>query len=458
MSVTKVNNSGQALSKLVQLYDDTDLSDIVLKVGQKQFSTHKLILCMGSDVFKTMLTSSTWPESHSSRVILQEDPDCAEVFEDFLKYFYNGRIDLDCHIVLPLLTLADKYNVQDLSKSCLEYMCTHCLPSSGGHIVSWLQYSVICGHKELEKICREFITYNFSMVLEMSEFKLLSTDILLSFLKSSDVVVDGEYSLYTAMKSWLHSQLEAMDGTEGTKSTQFRDLFLKIMCHIRFPMMQLSQLTTLEDDVYISEFKDFYLRRLFQAMRYHSTFMPERQQLIIAANNINHFCHRNYGQETWSTTIAVEHVPLIGAGDYQGAFFTTPASCSEVDQYRYFDWHITVYPRGVIFRKCFMIGVPRNRIIDEKLFKTVRMSVTTRCCMRNPVEITILVLGKEGGLTYVQKAITKYAIFDRDSRLFNIDDIVPYDELSRKDSRFLIDSVLKLKIIIKPVTEMKLVS
>lgn len=456
MSVTKVNNSWQALSKLVQLYDDTDLSDIVLKVGQKQFSTHKLILCMCSDVFKTMLTTSTWPEAHSSRVILQEEPVCVEVFEDFLKYFYNGCIDLECHTVLPLLTLADKYNVQDLSRSCLEYMCTHCLPSSGGHIVSWLQYSVICGHKELEKICREFITYNFSMFLRTPEFNLLNTDILLSFLKSSSVVVDGEYSLYRAMKSWLDSQSVATNGTQGVMGTQFSDLFVKIMCHLRFPMMQLSQLSALESDAFVGQFKDFYLQRLFQAMKYHSTSLPERQRLILAANNVNHFCPRNYGLETWSTILEVEHVPHIAAGEVQGAFFTTPASCSEVDQHNFLDWHINVYPRGVVFRKCFMIGVPRNRTIDEQLFKTVRLSFTTNCWVRTPVEITVLVMGKEGDLIYVQKAITKYAIFDRNSSLFNINDIVPYEELGRRDSPFLINSVLKLKIIIKPVTEMNL--
>lgn len=450
MSTLKVNNSRHTLSKLVQLYDDTALSDIVLKVGQKQFSTHKLILCMCSDVFKTMLTTSTWPEAHSARVILQEEPECAEVFEDFLKYFYNGCIDLNCHTVLPLLTLADKYNVQDLSKSCLEFMCTHCLPSSGGHIVSWLQYSVICGHKELEKICREFMTYNFPMIMRTAEFNLMNKDILLNFLKSSEIVVDGEgeYFLYKAMKVWLdHQSVAAL----GVMATQFRDLFLKIMCHIRFPMMLLSQLWTLESDAYVSHFKDFYLQKLFQAMKYHSTYWPERKDMILAATNINHFCPRNYDTEAWSTMIEVEHVPFIPLGEVQGAFFTTPASCSEVDTHNMYDWHINVFPKGVYFGKCVMIGVRGNYTICDKMLETVRISVTTNCTIGNKVEITILVMGQERGLTYVQKAITKYAIFDRQNSLFNIDDVVPYHELKSAGSQYLINNSLKLKVIIKPV-------
>lgn len=450
MCTLKVNNSRHTLSKLVQLYDDTALSDIVLKVGQKQFSTHKLVLCMCSDVFKTMLTTSTWPEAHSARIILQEEPECAEVFEDFLKYFYNGCIDLNCHTVLPILTLADKYNVQDLSRSCLEFMCTHCLPSSGGHIVSWLQYSVICGHKELEKICREFMTYNFPMMMRTQEFNLMNKDILLTFLKSSNIVIegDGEYRLYQAMKAWLDHQPVAAQGVAGT---QFRDLFLKIMCHIRFPMMQLNQLWTLESDVYVHSFKDFYLKKLFQAMKYHSTNWPERQDMIKLASNTSHFCPRNFDTETWSTQLEVEHVPFIPLGEVQGAFFTTPASCSEVDQHNVYDWHITVYPRGVYFGKCVLITGRGSYSLSDKLFETVRLSVTTNCSTSNNVEITILVMGQDRGLTYVQKAITKYAIFDSQNPLFNIDDVVPFDELQRKESPFLINNSLKLKVIIKPV-------
>ena len=452
MSVTQVNNSNHALSKLVQLYNNTDLSDLVLKVGRRQFSTHKLILCMCSDVFKTMLTSSTWPESHSSRIILQEEPECADVFEDFLKYFYNGCISLDCHTVLPLLTLADKYNVQDLSKSCLEYMCTHCLPSSGGHIISWLQYSVICGHKELEKICRTFITYNFSMVLQTSEFNLMSADLLLSFLKSSDVVLEGEFSMYQAMKSWLHHQSnEDGDYMQVAMDTHFRNLFIKIMCHIRFPMMQLNQLAALETDSFVSHFKDFYLRRLFQAVRYHSTALPERQQMILSGNNFSHFSPRNYLLETWSTILEVENVDTRLPGDVHGAFFTTPESCSEMDHNNSLDWHINIFPRGVAFKKCVMIGVPRNRTVDECFIRTVRLSVTTNCSTRKPVEITVLIMGQHEKTEFVQKAFTKYAIFDKNSSMFNMDDILPYDQLGQHDSPFLIDGMLKLKIIIKPV-------
>ena len=44
------------------------------------------------------------------------------MFEDFLKYLYTGRIHLDFATVVPIVSLADKYNVKDLLRLGLDYM------------------------------------------------------------------------------------------------------------------------------------------------------------------------------------------------------------------------------------------------------------------------------------------------------------------------------------------------
>lgn len=61
-----------------------------------------------------MLMNPSWNESHEKRIVLGETPSCEAVFEDFLKYFYTGKIALDFATVIPIVSLADKYNVTDL--------------------------------------------------------------------------------------------------------------------------------------------------------------------------------------------------------------------------------------------------------------------------------------------------------------------------------------------------------
>lgn len=53
-----------------------------------------------------------WSESQESCVVLQETPACAAIFGDFIRYFYTGQIRINHLRVMPLLALADKYNVK----------------------------------------------------------------------------------------------------------------------------------------------------------------------------------------------------------------------------------------------------------------------------------------------------------------------------------------------------------
>lgn len=59
-----------------------------------------------------MLMSPQWSECKESRIVLGETPACAEVFDRFLQYFYTGHICVDSQTVMPILTLADKYNIK----------------------------------------------------------------------------------------------------------------------------------------------------------------------------------------------------------------------------------------------------------------------------------------------------------------------------------------------------------
>jgi hypothetical protein len=65
-----------------------------------------------SFVEQVMLMNPEWSESQESCVVLQETPACAAIFGDFLRYFYTGQIHINHLRVMPILALADKYNVK----------------------------------------------------------------------------------------------------------------------------------------------------------------------------------------------------------------------------------------------------------------------------------------------------------------------------------------------------------
>lgn len=53
-----------------------------------------------------------WNECRESVIELKEEPCCVEVFPQFLKYLYVGQIRISLTAVMPMLALADKYNIK----------------------------------------------------------------------------------------------------------------------------------------------------------------------------------------------------------------------------------------------------------------------------------------------------------------------------------------------------------
>ena len=73
------------------------------------------MLVKSSEVFERML-SNQWKDGQKKEIELLEEPACAKVFPAFLRFMYCNHVLLHADNTLPLLVLADKYNVQPLRK------------------------------------------------------------------------------------------------------------------------------------------------------------------------------------------------------------------------------------------------------------------------------------------------------------------------------------------------------
>ncbi|XP_060063117.1 uncharacterized protein LOC132543619 [Ylistrum balloti] len=554
----QMDNSHSTIQKLSTLYCDPEMSDLQLVVGDKVFHTHKLILSISSDVLKTMLTSPTWPESYKDQIVLQEDPECVEVFGDFLHYLYSGRIHMSHLTVLPILSLADKYNIGDLSSLCIDYMCSHCVATKHtSRVLSWYTYATMCGHKQLERVCEEYIVWNFQFVIETDDFLSISPDILVHFFRSPDIVVKSEIALYQAVKKWVIKKLmiKEKDFSESTKPvSSAATLFVvrNIGQHTRFTLMTYTELKSLQEDSLVEHFPEILASPIKAALQVHiaqrnlahrtdtdthttngssslscqsfksddhvspstihvqhegndvkksSTVNPQDDSppgladvgsvhvysAILPINKYitkkfddlpshNQSAHhddisplkslspepiaairrdfpRIYTCDSWCTEMVVSEVGEITPGDVLGAFFSTPVTGCEEDDSSYWDWHIDLYPKGVTFKKCMMIGMLENREIDEVLYETVRLTVTSNTSEVRKVKISVMVIGEEEGMEYVVRGLTKTCIFDDDHVLFNISDIIPYASLHGDKPLYKIGDkkdTLKITVVIRP--------
>lgn len=486
----QVDNSNSTIKKLSILYSDPELSDLRLRIGERTFHAHKLILSISSDVFKTMLTSPTWPEAYTSEISLQEEPECEDVFEDFLQYLYTGKIHLNQTSVLPTLILADKYNINDLSDVCINYMsCHYVAPPSQSHVISWLKYAVMCDHKHLEQVCENYIKCNFQYVMNTPDFMGISSDMLIKFLRSSSIIVEDEYTLYERVKQWFASYKE-LKSNSRKHDRQLENIVQSVVPLIKFPMMMQEKCKDLVERENSSCFmdmqKDQWKLKVEEQMQNHCNSSFEQSKMMYpchkskpdhltviqpdlfskykekkpSSSSLNKPSHqitykpRIYTGDTWSTEICVPDMNTVTQGDVLRAFFSTPISAPGEDDISMWDWHVDFYPKGVIFKPCLMIGLYWNCEIDEVVYETVRLTVTSNSSEYRRVQISALIYGQQDGREYVAKCVTRTCYFDSEHPTHNFNDLMSLSDLLQKTSPYLLgrdNDALKIKIVIRPL-------
>lgn len=456
----QIDNSATVLEKIANLYAERLLSDITLVVGGKQFPAHRLILCASSDVFQVMLMNPNWTESQETRVSLKEDPACISVFGDFLKYLYTGKIHINHYTVLPVLALADKYNVRDLMHLCLQYMCKHIVSAAAcNQLISWLQYTLNCGHNDVGRECHNFIKWNFQMVSETDDFNSLEADILVLFLQESDLVINDEFALCGCVVKWLDAQLVKSEqkNSDNDDDPQYGSLVTEVMTHIRFPMMSPRQLAELLLSPLVRRYKDFFVEKMAVAMAFHNGKKSQLDAMVQSPKDSPLFVPRLYTTDTWSASLTVENYSNFMTYGTRTLVFSSPASASELYLDHVLDWTVDVYPKGVWFKKFFLIVWQGTLEMPESVLKSVRLSIMSKANETSRVNIGILISGMQDGVEHIKTVVQKKFIFSEPDRMLNIDNLVPYDDLNdpHGKSSYLVGpcgSTLKLQIVITPTT------
>ncbi|PZC82769.1 hypothetical protein B5X24_HaOG209867 [Helicoverpa armigera] len=446
----EVDNSKSVLLKIATLYAEQLMSDLILEVGGVGYPAHRLILCASSEVFQVMLMNREWSEWRESRIVLQETPTAASVFPHFLKYFYTGQIRISHHTVLPVLSLADKYNVKDLVTLCLGYMSQHIAQAAKrGQLISWMQYTMACGHNDVAKECQNFVKWNLEWVWSDSDLSELEGETLVQLLQQSDLVLHNEMSVYRFVVRWLNQQrerLSASDFTEAEFKTHWESLVAAVFSHVRFPMMCPNQLAKLLLCPLTQEHKDFFMERMAIAMSYQSGQYERVSEVQQTEAGRMLFTPRLYTEDTWGSVLAVDNFHSLPCYHTRTFIFSTRPSIADVaPQDKLTEWTVDLYPKGVWFRKSLLIVWAGTYDVPEVVLRTVRISITCQNCPEYTVnqygeteqlepdvrvKIGILVWGVQKGVEHVSSVVERVHRFSPQNRVLNIDGALDFDELN----------------------------
>lgn len=194
----------------------------------KAIGAHRKVLSSISPVFATMFNGS-WVEINNAVVVKDAS---FESFDAFVKYFYQDRIDLNVDNVVDLLTLADRYDVQELVAHCESYMLK---PLSTDNVLKYFAVAVRFSRSGLMEKCERLFIDKPDSILRSSSFTGCDAATLTAFLRMVSQSADIK-DVFDACIVWAETKCEE-NGKDKTSMDNLRSALGECFQLIRFKEM-----------------------------------------------------------------------------------------------------------------------------------------------------------------------------------------------------------------------------
>uniref|UniRef100_A0A3B3U0H1 BTB domain containing 17 n=1 Tax=Poecilia latipinna TaxID=48699 RepID=A0A3B3U0H1_9TELE len=427
------SHSQTLLQRLEALLIQGNGSDVSLRVETpnadevKVIQAHSLVLSLQSSVFEEMLLSR-----NSSTVVLRESSDCATVFDKFI-YLYCGEISLRLDQATPLHKLATKYKVQSLQQGVTNYMTQNLARDSpSGHVAGWYEYALQAGDIVLRDSCLQYLAWNLSSVLQSGEWVSISSQLLMTLLQRSDLVLQSEMELFAALEAWIIQN--EPDGLTAENT-------LRAMRYAMMPPRELFRLQT--QSTVLARYQESVRDLLYMSYQFHSASPLQMAKYFDV--NCSLFVPRNYLSAVWGSPWIINNPTR----DDRSTSFQTQLGPSSHDASKRVTWNALFSPRWLPLSMRPMYtesGAMQPTRVEGGRPRIIITPATSSADFAGVnFQKTVLVMAQQHG-----KLVVKHVYNFHQSTEEN-GDFLAEANLYRRTSEYLIDSSLFLHVVVKPL-------
>lgn len=191
----------KALMVMDDLRARKQLCDVIICVGKKKISTHRLVLASFSSYFQAMFTGGL-AESFEDTVTLK-DVD-SEAVVSLINFAYTGKLDISTDNVQALMYACSLFQLSNLQQACSDFLQRQLHPSNCLGIRS---FADVHSCPALRKASEKFINDHFNDVVQNEEFLLLPRDELNILISNEELNVECEEDVYNALICWVKHDL-----------------------------------------------------------------------------------------------------------------------------------------------------------------------------------------------------------------------------------------------------------
>ncbi|RDD38199.1 Kelch-like protein diablo [Trichoplax sp. H2] len=219
--------------KYLELYHDSNFTDIKLIIGDRSFLCHRIVLAACSEYFCAMFTSDFKEKNEVEVNLVEIDPVIASLV---IKYIYGHELELtlmELSRVQAIYALALQWTIRELQKQCHDYFTAIMNAENCCQLASFADYY------HAAKLCDEILVYireNFFECIKVKSIKDLSYDLLIQLIQCDYLNVTDEDSLLESISIWIDSDI-----------SQKKRYLISLLSNLRLPYISPESLIAIEE-------------------------------------------------------------------------------------------------------------------------------------------------------------------------------------------------------------------
>lgn len=187
---------------LYDLLENDKLVDCVLKIKDKEFPCHRLVLCACSSYFRSIFLSDL--DESKKREIILEDVEPG-VMGLILKYLYTSKINVTEQNVQDIFAVANVYQIPSIFTVCVSFLQKRL---SLSNCLAIFRLGLMLDCPRLAVSARNYACERFQLISRDEDFLQLAPSELAAILANDNLNVETEETVFEALMNWVSRDME----------------------------------------------------------------------------------------------------------------------------------------------------------------------------------------------------------------------------------------------------------
>lgn len=189
---------------LKELLNENKFVDCTLKVGDRSFPCHRLIMAACSPYFREIFFTEDGKEVENTKEVVLDDVN-PSILDMIVQYLYSAEIDLTDDNVQDIIAVSNRFQIPSVFTVCVNYLQKKL---SLSNCMAIFRMGLVLNCPRLAVAARNYIADRFEFLYKDEEFLKLAPHELFAVIGGDTLNVEKEELVFEAVMAWVRYDKE----------------------------------------------------------------------------------------------------------------------------------------------------------------------------------------------------------------------------------------------------------